>query len=264
MEWEKVFQNNLEELINNKNPHYDVQPRHSKGTTKGGQWKDGGSAYTEAKKAKEKPSKSGGKEKSDKKTTGKSGKAWEDSLSKQEKSALHAYSTAKYQAINSGLRSGKLSASDKKTVDAIDSALGKSGLPSDSVLYENQKLYRAANIPEVAAVLKKKGNLEGMTFKDKAFVSTTKDLSVANNFMRGNAQLFVIHAPKGTKAANIDSFSALNIGKGESEVLMARNTTFKVNKVEKVKEKYKTRDLKGKTVTRTRTRQYIHLDVVSQ
>ena len=194
-------------------------------------------------------------------------KNWIDSLSDAEKDAVSEYTTSRYQSINSGLRSENLSKADQAIVAQLDAALDKSRLSKEATLFENQKLYRAADIPEVNAALKS-GKIEGLTYTDKGFVSTTRDAGVARSFKRSNdAQLFVIHAPKGTKAADVEALSAFGKGgkgKGESETLLARNMTFRVSKVERVKEKYQTRDLKGKTVTRTRTQQYIHVDVIGQ
>lgn len=48
MGWKDIFLKNLEELIDNKNPHYHLQPRHPAGGPQGGQWK-GSAAYYDMK-----------------------------------------------------------------------------------------------------------------------------------------------------------------------------------------------------------------------
>jgi len=190
---------------------------------------------------------------------GGSGEEW----TQAEKDAITTYTTREYASINSGLRSGHLSEKDQDTVDKLDSALGKKKLKKKAVLYENQQLYRAAAVPEINAALKNKKNIEGLVYTDKAFVSTTREKSAAHNFQRSkDSRIFVIHAPKGTRAADVSGLSSF--GKGESETLLARNTKFKVRKVERVRERYKTTDLKGRAVTRTRTQEYIHVDVIGQ
>lgn len=189
-------------------------------------------------------------------------KTWTKRLSKKEKDALVDYAGSEFSRLNSGLRGGKLSKKDQETVAALDSALAKSKLTKDTTLHADEKLYRAADIPAVNAAIRA-GDLEGLEFTDKGFVSTTKDKDIARNFQRSEgSRLFIINAPKGTKAGDISSLGA-TFAK-ENETLLARDTKFKVSKVEKVKEKYQFRGPDGKMKTGTRTVEYIHMDVVGQ
>jgi hypothetical protein len=66
---------------------------------------------------------------------------------------------------------------------------------------------------------------------------------------------------RGRDVSDISQFKAQKGFKGEQETLLKRGTKFKVAKVEKIKEKYKTTEF-GKTVTRTRTTEYIHLNIL--
>lgn len=187
---------------------------------------------------------------------------WNKRLTKKEKDALIDYAGSEFQRLNSSLRSGKLSKKDQETVDALDSALAKSKLTKDTTLHADSQLFRAADIPAVNAALKE-GNLEGLEFTDKGFVSTTKDKNIARNFQRSEgSRLFIINAPKGTKAGDISSLGA-TFAK-ENETLLARDTTFKVTGVERVKEKYQFRGPGGKMKTGTRTVEYIRMDVIGQ
>lgn len=178
-------------------------------------------------------------------------------LSKSQENALTKYSGSAHQTINSGLRSGKLSASDKKTVAELDSAMKASDKKME--LIGNPKLYRAADIPEIKNALKQNKNLVGVEFTDKGFVSTTKSLDVAKSFQRGDSQILIVSAPKGTKM--IDMAKHSEFGDKEQEVLLSRGLKFKVTKVEKVKDKQQYRDFSGKVKTRTVTVDHIHVEV---
>jgi len=173
------------------------------------------------------------------------------------------YISEKYEAINTDLREGDISAENRETIKQLDAALAKSQLTKDTKLYEDQRLYRAASVPEVNAALKS-GNLKGLEFTEKGFTSTTSDKETARSFQRGEeSRLFVVNAPKGTKAGKPGELAG--ILKGEKEVLLARNTRYRVKNVEKVKEKRTWKDsLTGRKRTKTETVEYIHLDVIGQ
>lgn len=150
--------------------------------------------------------KSGGKSGGEKPSGGsgsgsdKSG-ASDGKITKKQSDALTTYSGSRFESINSGLRNGNLSAADKKVVADIDSAMSKT--KKDSVLFENQELYRGANVPEIAAALKSKKSLVGVEFTDKAYVSTTRDPKVAKSFSKKDQPILVFNAPKGTQAIDM-------------------------------------------------------------
>ncbi len=118
----------------------------------------------------------------------------------KESDFLDTYASSKYQKINGELRSGKLSAETKKSVDRIDAIMDKNVLKKDVIVY--------------------RGTDGSFTGKDKAFTSTSVDVLTASNFARGNAKIHAYRIPKGTKA--------VFIGGGEKELLLPRN--FDINK----------------------------------
>jgi hypothetical protein len=113
---------------------------------------------------------------------------------------LDTYASIKYQKINGELRSGKLSAETKKTVSRIDAVLEKNVLKHDIIVY--------------------RGTNGSFSSKDKAYTSTSLDVTTASNFSRGDAKLHAYRIPKGTKA--------VYIGGGEKELLLPRG--FDLNK----------------------------------
>lgn len=186
---------------------------------------------------------------------------WNKRLTNKEEDAILTYTTSKHLSINGGLRKGNLSKEDAATVEQLDSALSKSRLKKETTLYENQKLYRAASIPEVNAALNS-GKAVGFEFTEKGYSSTTTNKDIARNFQRDpNSRLFTIKAKPGTKAASVSELSNLS---GEDEVLIGRGTKYRVTGVEKVKERIPFRDLKGKVKYRTKTIEYVNLEVVDQ
>lgn len=198
-------------------------------------------------------------------TSGTSPKTWDSRLTDKEREALTIYTTERFISINSGLRNGNLSAKDKAVVKDIDSALNKSITEGKNTLYEHQRLYRATDNPIVNIAVSqaiKDGKHIGFTFTEKGFTSTTLDKKVADNYLRGNTpRMFVIHVKPGTKAGDISKYSSYA---KEKEVLIARDTKYKITGVEKVKEKYDVRVLGGKVVKKTREVEYFHMEVISQ
>jgi len=186
---------------------------------------------------------------------------WKERLTTREEQAVKTYTGMFHATINGQLRKGEVSNDTKGIIDLLDSALEKSRLTKDTQLFEKPQLFRAAEIPEVEAAIKG-GNLKGLEFTDKGFVSTSRTKQSAETFKRGKARMFVINAPSGTKAGDVASLGGAL--QGEDEILLARNTSFKVARVEKVKEKVPYRDMKGRTKYRTKTVEYIHLDITGQ
>jgi hypothetical protein len=236
----------------------EVLPKgHKRGDAVKGGKSGGGSAKKEEPKS-NKPS-GGDSQKQDANTDP---STWKQRLTKKEDRALRDYAGSEYQRLNSGLRNGKLSKKDQDTVDALDSALSKSRLTKDATLHSNETLFRAAEIPQVNAALKS-GNIEGLEFSDKGFVSTSRDKDVAKNFQRSEgSRLYIINAPRGTKAGDISSLGS-TFAK-ENETLLARDTKFRVSKVEKMKDRVSYYDSKGKVKYKDKMVEYIHLDIVGQ
>lgn len=148
-------------------------------------------------------------------------------VSPDERSALIDYAHGYNQEVNKGLRkTGKAPSRYADIVTAIDSLMKKSKVKNDSVVYRL--------IPgKVAAKLK-----NGATIRDKAFLSTTKALSV----VQGRGSLYgdddpgnivvKINVKKGTSAIDINNHRASEFS-GERELLINRNQKFKVQRAGK-------------------------------
>lgn len=130
--------------------------------------------------------------------------------------ALATYGGSGYASINAALRHGEGGSTHiKNATKHIDEYLKNAELPEDTTLYRGVK-------GEYAKILKSI-LLEGTKFVDKGFVSTSVRKEISEGFSHG--LLFKINAPKGTKGAAIGSYSGHH---GEHEVLLPRNTVFKV------------------------------------
>lgn len=174
-------------------------------------------------------------------------------LSKNEVNAVNEYTGKKYLTVNSQLREGKVDAGNKKLINEMDNALEKNKLDKD------ETFYRSANMPELNKLVNS-GKAVGYKFSDKAYMSTTESNEVANNYSREKDSVrLVVNAKKGTPSLKIDNEIGA-YGDKEQEVLLGRNQTFTVTKVEEVKEKYMARDLNGKEVQRTRKIKYVHVE----
>lgn len=119
----------------------------------------------------------------------------EKNYTDSEADALDNYVSINYQKINSELRTGKLSAKNKKIVDTIDLVMEKNILKQDIIVF------RAVDPAHIKF--------------NAGFVSTSLSPMTANNFKRGNADIFKLKIPKGTNYAYI--------GGGEYELLLPRN-----------------------------------------
>ena len=182
------------------------------------------------------------KEKTDKKNnyeelTDEKEKEWSDSLdlSQEEKNALYDYTTDLYNKINP-LIERDLQGDDrfnedfnnklKNTVKLIDKSMSE--IPQDISLihlaYEND-LKKLLNVEELD------NSIINKTFEKKPYTSTaySKESKFYKNMKdeKGRIELN-IKAKKGTKAIPMEQFS---FNKGEKEILLARNTKFKINNI---------------------------------
>ncbi len=152
---------------------------------------------------------------------------WTQSLSKSELEAVQVYSMAAHAHINATLRGQDKSDKGKELVDrfkpALDSALNKHSFDEDVVVY------RGVDSPTMAKLKR------GAIFVDKAFVSTAMHRRVAEGFsgLFEGAVLMEIHVRKGKAAAPVDGSSKYP---HEREVLLPRNTRFKITGRKKVED----------------------------
>lgn len=131
-------------------------------------------------------------------------------LSKDEKAAVDDYTYGNFEAMNRGLRQGRTS--DK--VHALDKVFERASLPHDIVTH------RGAGSELVKKIYEQyKDGKRDIAFGDKGFVSTSAHKTVAESFSRFDQM--EIRIPKGSKAIPV-------LGGGEHEVILPRNSQFKV------------------------------------
>lgn len=141
-------------------------------------------------------------------------------LTSAEKSAVMTYRGETFQDINGALRAGELNLSPRleDLKNNLDSAIAKSITTSDQVVYRGMDL-RDYQVKDLGL------DRPGTTFTDKAFMSTTEDAKVANDFGGTKIEIAI---PKGSPALNVGSFSNYGSKQHEYEVLLPRNTSLEV------------------------------------
>lgn len=146
------------------------------------------------------------------------------SFTRDERWAIGAYTAAGASRINQMLRgtqrpfSSEEEAINNQQVALLDSAMAKSVVPRDMVVYRGTSL---ANLG-----VKSGDDLVGATLIDKAYPSTStmRDVALARSSMWGSftkdGALIRINLPKGS--------NALFPGGGEAEVILPRNTGLRI------------------------------------
>lgn len=141
-------------------------------------------------------------------------------LSRDEQNALDNYAGAGYRRINDKLRFGTgFSSITEEQIIHIDSAMSKSALTEDVVVYRGMKTAHLFPLKE------------GTEFIDKSYVSTTLKPEKANHFARlqdGPTAIVKIIVPAGTNVA-IPAGRLTHNGKlyDEAEILLPRGQRFK-------------------------------------
>lgn len=140
-------------------------------------------------------------------------------LAEPQKQAAKTYTGETYTAINGGLRKGGLDPVHDATVRDLDSAISKSELPENTVLYRGMELND--NL---------RNNIKpGATFTDQAYTSTSLDQGNPSRFAGGeNGAVMRIKAQKGQKGLAMQSISDYP---EEKEVLLPRGTKYKITGV---------------------------------
>jgi len=153
----------------------------------------------------------------------KQGKEWEGKLSTDEKDAITSYTSEAFRSINHAARGFSEATPDvQKTTAHLDAALAKSSMT------ESVHAYRGAHIPNF------KPPPVGGVYSDKGFVSTSLRKATGASFTDSGAEgtvEFKIYVPKGSRAGYVSSVSKLDLG--ESEILMPRNSRFRIRSVTK-------------------------------
>lgn len=198
-------------------------------------------------------------------------------MTSEEKNEIEYYSDEGYKNINSFLRNKKKFIKKnyqytseeiqeiEEKIKIIDEFINKNPLKKNIELYQNIKLYRRTNNHEILNAIKNKKLKPGYEFIEKAYSSSSKSekqsLKVShddNVFM-----IFVINAKKGQKAVDISDIS--KYGKEESEFLIARNTTFKISKIEKKNKKFRIPiTYSNNFLEKEKEFTYIYMDIINQ
>lgn len=141
-------------------------------------------------------------------------------LTEDEKYSVEHYASDGFLDTNKYLRGQKgYRARDddiKKNVARLDSAIEKSTVPKCTVYrgFESSKIYDNLD------------NLKGAVIDDKAFVSTSLKKDVGNFYATGPKNMVIeISVPDGAKALDL---KGLATNKAESEILLPRNSKFRV------------------------------------
>ena len=146
--------------------------------------------------------------------------AWHQQLTGPERGTVKGYTGIVYQEVNGLLRdqNPKLDSMQTKLnqerIKLLDSALAKSSLEKDTVVYRGISYSVAEQIQT------------GKIFVDHGYVSTSLDHSVSQDF--GGSKTMQISVPKGTQAGVINGMSS---HPDEHEVLLPRGSYFHIDKV---------------------------------
>ena len=142
-----------------------------------------------------------------------------DSLSREQKQAITAYTGTMYEPMNDQLRNGTYDSSaslKKKIADATD-ALNTGSAPVPFTVV------RGIELEHPEQMFSEFQNKVGKNFTDPAFVSTTANMGTG---IFGNDIKFQIHVPKGAKGLYLGDDVSATVG--ESEFLIPPGSTFKV------------------------------------
>lgn len=145
-------------------------------------------------------------------------------LTTEQYHAIQSYTGSGYHQINGHLRSGDpVSDQVKEHIKNLDEAF------KGASLKEDRTVWRGVN-REVAKQLFGDELRTGMTIMDKGIISTSTSQSFAANWKGTQGILLEIKAPKGIPALDVHKMSVS--GKHEAEILLPRNTQFRVESVE--------------------------------
>lgn len=139
---------------------------------------------------------------------------YQSKLSTGERSACLEYANMAYVKVNESLRSGKTG--DRRLVEALDSAIAKSRVPTETVVYRGIQEGR-----DPLAKFK-----PGSVITDRGYVSTTGTRKVAEEYADGEGETHIlmrIRVPAGHPAAPIPSRLS-----EEDEYLLPRNSKFRI------------------------------------
>jgi len=167
-------------------------------------------------------------------------KTWRQTLTKEQVELLGEYKTEGFEDINGFLRKSKKI--DRSKQNAIKKEIAElKSIIDRKPLQQDVTVYRGFADPNLVKQYLKHGkqSLQGMSYSDPAFLSTSLDKRVIKQFVEDNVEkdniafTATIKLPKGTKAAYMDSIEGH--GKvtkrklpNESELLLNPNQKLKI------------------------------------
>lgn len=162
-------------------------------------------------------------------------------ISDAEMTSIKNYARTSYRTINPGLRydwrpnfrgipdDEETILAFKKEIENLDSVMARSYLSEDLTLYRGARSREFQNLD-----IDEAEKLVGQTIQDKGFLSTSLDEDFARIGFSVDSVAdqvgFIIKAPKGTHGIDINGLKASQFT-AEKEILLDRNTKFKINKV---------------------------------
>lgn len=154
-------------------------------------------------------------------------------INDEQLSAINQYTDESIQ-INTYLHTGKMREDptlEKDEIDnivnKIDSVFKKASIPEDITVYRGITNFELSKMSNSALKV-------GSKYVPSAFVSTSYDKNVAEEFSQGkNPAILEINLPKGTKAIALENHADAE-NKSEKEILIARNTEFRVKELKKI------------------------------
>lgn len=191
-----------------------------------------------------------------------------DSYSKNDIEALKDYVENEGYTVNTNFRKGEeLSEYDKWVSDSLDKAINKSknvdgvfyrGVTVDSLVELNPAEWNYLRMKTVnpdfyktlpnddwyetekyTGLRTKIDNIDkqliGKTFKEKGFMSTTKDFSETSNYSsrRNKGVVLELHAKK-KKGIDVEKVLTGSSYKSEREILFGRNTEYKIKNIKQI------------------------------
>lgn len=148
--------------------------------------------------------------------------------------ALSFYAADGYYHINDGLREDTvLGSPEGGTIRAIDEAMAKSKLTQDIIVHRGVK-----SLAMFGPENRKRSDLTGLEFVERAYSSTTADPNVADEFfgedVRGEGAILNIRVPAGVGAIQLSELGPTPPPDGyrpyeeEAEMLLDRGLTFRI------------------------------------
>lgn len=149
---------------------------------------------------------------------------WKKQLSPREIASVKAYKGAAYETINHGLRNPPPKGAAKEYAAEIDKAIAKGKIERNVTAYRGMsaRFFKGLNMK----------TLVGREFVDHGFVSVSQSRDVADGFARTHSKpvLAKIRIPEGHSVAYVETVASTQVGAKERELLMPRDTTFKIVK----------------------------------